>query len=300
MISVEAAPVDPGSVQDHAALGAPSSSIDAGTLGASLRGASFALLTGAGVSTDSGIPDYRSPGRPPRNPIQHKQFVDSEAWRRRYWARSMAGWPRFSLAQPNAVHQRIAALEPHVTQLITQNVDRLHQKAGSAKVIELHGALAEVKCLSCGALEARSALQERLLAANPSPRSMDDEDAKDFETRPDGDVELTGEALDRFVVLPCLSCGGILMPNVVFFGGTVARPIVEASYAAVDAADVLLVLGTSLTVFSGYRFVKRAHDANKPVVIVNRGPTRGDPLATHKIDDGLATFLPAFTEAFLS
>ncbi len=259
----------------------------------------MALLTGAGVSTDSGIPDYRSPGRPPRNPIQHKQFVDSEAWRRRYWARSMVGWPRFSSAQPSAVHRDIAALESRVTltQLITQNVDRLHHAAGSTKVIELHGALAEVKCLSCGGLEDRQALQARLLSANPLLGTLDEDDERDFETRPDGDVELSGTAIERFVVVPCERCGGVLMPNVVFFGGTVQKPIVEASYAAVDAADVLLVLGTSLTVFSGYRFVKRAHDAQKPVLIVNRGPTRGDPLATHKVDASLAALLPLVLEA---
>jgi NAD+-dependent protein deacetylase sirtuin 4 len=272
---------------------------DAHTLGRVLQGAKVALLTGAGVSTDSGIPDYRSPGRPPRNPIQHKQFVDSEAWRRRYWARSMVGWPRFSLARPSAVHRDIAALESRVTltQLITQNVDRLHHAAGSTKVIELHGALAEVKCLSCGELEDRQALQARLLTANPEQRStLDEEDERDFETRPDGDVELSGTAIERFVVVPCERCGGVLMPNVVFFGGTVPKSIVEASYAAVDAADALLVLGTSLTVFSGYRFVKRAHDAQKPVLIVNRGPTRGDPLATHKVDASLAALLPLLLE----
>lgn len=266
-------------------------------MGRALRGARVAILTGAGVSTDSGIPDYRSPGRPPRNPIQHQQFVQSEAWRRRYWARSMAGWPRFLGAQPNEVHRQIARLMPVSTALITQNVDRLHQRAGSSGVIELHGALAEVRCLSCGALEDRGHLQERLIAANPAPRSMSDDDAKDFETRPDGDVELNGEAIDRFVVVPCESCGGVLMPNVVFFGGSVAKPIVEASYAAVDAADALLVLGTSLAVFSGFRFVKRASDAAKPVVIVNRGPTRGDPLATHRIDAGLAETLPLLIDA---
>lgn len=271
---------------------------DAHTLGRILRGAKVALLTGAGVSTDSGIPDYRSPGRPPRNPIQHKQFVDSEAWRRRYWARSMVGWPRFSLAEPCAVHREIARLEAQlpVTQLITQNVDRLHHKAGSSKVIELHGALQEVRCLSCGALEDRQALQARLLDANPERGSLDEEDERDFETRPDGDVELSGTAIERFVVVPCERCGGVLMPNVVFFGGTVQKPIVEASYAAVDAADVLMVLGTSLTVFSGYRFVKRAHDAQKPVLILNRGATRGDPLATHKVDASLAALLPLVLE----
>jgi NAD-dependent SIR2 family protein deacetylase len=260
-----------------------------------ILGKRVALLTGAGVSTDSGIPDYRSPGRPPRRPIQHQEFVASDAWRRRYWARSVVGWPRFRSAAPSAVHQAIAALEARVelTALVTQNVDRLHQRAGSRRVIELHGALAEVRCLGCGAFEERDELQARLLALNPTLGQLSDEDAVDFETRPDGDVELSGEAIERFVVAGCLACGGVLMPNVVFFGGSVPKPIVEASYAAVEAAEVLLVLGTSLTVFSGFRFVKRAHERGIPVAIVNRGPTRGDPLATLRLDAGLAEILPA-------
>lgn len=271
---------------------------DPGALDALRRlilGKRVAVLTGAGVSTDSGIPDYRSPGRPPRRPIQHQEFVASEAWRRRYWARSVVGWPRFRRAEPSLVHRSIAALERHVelTALVTQNVDRLHQRAGSSRVIELHGALAEVRCLRCGALEARDGLQERLLALNPVLGRMQDEDAVDFETRPDGDVELSGEAIERFVVAGCVGCGGVLMPNVVFFGGSVEKPIVEASYAAVEGSDALLVLGTSLAVFSGYRFVKRAHERAIPVAIVNRGPTRGDPLATLRLDGALAEILPA-------
>lgn len=254
-----------------------------------LRGGRLAVLTGAGVSTDSGIPDYRSPGRPPRRSIQHQEFVNSEAWRRRYWARSAVGWPHFSKARPSEVHRSIARLQP--MGLITQNVDRLHQEAGSRDVIELHGALAEVKCLGCERRFDRTALQARLLEANPTLR------AHPADTRPDGDAELSDDVVDRFVVVPCEACGGVLMPNVVFFGGSVSKAIVEAAYAKVDEADALLVLGTSLTVFSGYRFVRRASDRGTPVVIVNRGPTRGDPLASHRIDAPLAQVLPALLGA---
>ncbi len=252
-----------------------------------LRGARLAVLTGAGVSTDSGIPDYRSPGRPPRRSIQHQEFLHSAAWRQRYWARSAVGWPHLSAAQPSEVHRCIARLP--VARLITQNVDRLHQAAGSREVIELHGALAEVKCLTCDRRSERAALQSRLLEANPAldhAASM----------RPDGDAELDALSIERFVVVDCEACGGLLMPNVVFFGGSVERAIVDAAYAEVDASDALVVLGTSLTVFSGYRFVRRASDRNKPVVIINRGPTRGDPLATHRIDAGLSDVLPALLE----
>jgi len=250
-----------------------------------LKAARLAILTGAGVSTDSGIPDYRSPGRPPRRSIQHQEFVNSETWRRRYWARSTVGWPHFSKARPSEVHHAIARLPART--LITQNVDRLHQQAGSSGVIELHGALAEVKCLGCGELSSRGALQQRLLAANPTL------DAETAESRPDGDAELESNVIERFVVVDCQACAGVLMPNVVFFGGSVDKAIVDASYASVDEADALLVLGTSLTVFSGYRFVRRASDGGKPVVIINRGPTRGDPLATHRVDAPLAEVLPA-------
>lgn len=260
-----------------------------------VRGRRVVILTGAGVSTASGIPDYRGAGRSPRRSIQYREFLDHAAVRARYWARSAVGWPRFRLAEPSVVHRAIAALEARLelTALITQNVDRLHQRAGSSRVIELHGALSEVRCLDCGAAEARDALQERLALLNPVLGQLEDEDAIDLETRPDGDVELSGDAVDRFVVAGCLACGGVLMPNVVFFGGSVQKPIVDAAYAAVEGADVLLVLGTSLAVFSGYRFVKRAHERGIAVAIVNRGPTRGDPLATLRLEGALAEILPA-------
>jgi NAD-dependent SIR2 family protein deacetylase len=237
-----------------------------------LRGARVAVVTGAGVSTASGIPDYRGPetARRARRPIQFAQYVGDPTWRSRYWARSAVGWPRIRDARPNDAHLALRALGWPV---ITQNVDRLHTKAGSVEPVELHGALAEVICMGCGALRDREDLQRELLARNPHLRFVEAASA------PDGDAELIATAS-----VPACACGGFYKPHVVFFGETVPRDRVDAAYAIVGSADVLLVLGTSLTVFSGYRFVKRSADAGRPVVIVNQGPTRGDALATHKVD----------------
>ncbi len=253
-----------------------------------LSGKRFAVLTGAGVSTDSGIPDYRSPGRPKPNPIQHRQFVADAAWRQRYWARSLIGWERLRSALPNESHRALAKLEMagQLTGLITQNVDRLHQLAGSRRIIELHGALAEVRCLNCEGFESREVLQLRLRALNPG-----------FESdlaggMPDGDAEVSPVRLEGFCVAPCVSCGGTLMPNVVFFGGTVAPSVVADAMACVDRAGALLVLGSSLTVFSGYRFVRRAVERGIPIAIVSLGPTRGDPEATLKLEAPLAEVVP--------
>ncbi len=256
-------------------------------LAALLAGRRLAVLTGAGVSTDSGIPDYRSPGRAPPTPIQHQQFVESAAWRQRYWARSVAGFERFRGSRPNAAHAALARMEHdgRLTGLITQNVDRLHHAAGSRAVVELHGALAEVRCLGCAALTSREDLQRRLLALNTSHPMRG-------ALRPDGDLELAPEHVEGFRVAACEACGGVLMPNVVFFGGTVPRPVVEAAMAHVDAADALLVLGTSLAVYSGLRFVRRAKDRGIPVAIVTRGPTRGDGEATLKLEAPLGAVLP--------
>lgn len=248
-----------------------------------VRGRSVAALTGAGLSTESGIPDYRSPealARGPKRPIHGPEFVRSEAVRRRYWARSVLGWERIRAAQPNAGHRALAALEAcgAVARVVTQNVDRLHHKAGSRRVTELHGALAEVACLACGALEGRDALQVRLLALNPGWS------ARAAAIAPDGDAELAAEAVERFVVAPCAACGGVLKPRVVFFGDNVPRPTVDEAFAATDAADVLLVAGSSLAVFSGYRFLRRAVERGTPVAIVNRGPVRGEEHATVKVE----------------
>jgi NAD-dependent SIR2 family protein deacetylase len=252
------------------------------------------MLTGAGCSTESGIPDYRGPETKhrPRNPIQHREFVTSEATRRRYWARSAIGWPRMAGARPNAAHHAIAALEAagHLTGLITQNVDRLHTKAGSRDVLELHGALAEVRCLDCNAREAREALQRRILELNPSLAT------REVTIAPDGDADLPADVIEGMHVPPCLLCGGVLMPDVVFFGGSVPKDRVESAFAKVEAARALVVVGSSLTVFSGYRFVLRARDRGIPVAIVNRGESRGDPHAALRIDAMAGELLPAVLE----
>jgi NAD-dependent SIR2 family protein deacetylase len=257
-----------------------------------VRGKSVVALTGAGLSTESGIPDYRSPealARGLRRPIHGPEFVRSEAVRKRYWARSALGWERMRLAEPNAGHRAIAELERRgvVAHVVTQNVDRLHHKAGSRRVTELHGALAEVACLSCGAVESRDALQARILALNPGWGSLS------APTAPDGDADLPSDVIDAFVVPPCERCAGVLKPRVVFFGDNVARPVVDEAFAAVDAAQVLLVVGSSLSVFSGYRFLRRAVERGIPVAIVNRGPVRGEEHAIVKLDASAGAALDA-------
>jgi NAD-dependent SIR2 family protein deacetylase len=260
-----------------------------------LVGRRIAVLTGAGISTESGIPDYRGPATRARarNPIRFAEYAGSEAGRQRYWARAMIGWPRFVAAQPNEAHRAVAAMQErgHVSGLITQNVDRLHQAAGSRDVIELHGALHDVKCLSCGAIEARDVVQRRLLALNPGFA------AGDVEYAPDGDAELPREWTAGFRVASCERCGGMLKPDVVFFGESVPAPTVERAYALVDASEALLVVGSSLAVFSGYRFVRRAHERGLPVAIVNLGETRGDPYATLRVDARAGEAIPALAEA---
>jgi NAD-dependent SIR2 family protein deacetylase len=247
-----------------------------------LHGRRLAVLTGAGVSTESGIPDYRSPEAllRPRTPIHGPEFARSARVRRRYWARAMAGWDRLRAARPGPSHLAIAELERkgRLTGLITQNVDRLHHAAGSRRVIELHGALAEVMCLACGVLEERDAVQARMRAQNPGWSG----DAG--RAAPDGDAELDDDAVSAFVPPTCLVCGGAIKPRVVFFGDNVPRPIVEAAFALVEEADALLVVGTSLAVFSGYRFLRRAAERGLPIAVVNRGQVRGEELAACKVD----------------
>jgi NAD-dependent SIR2 family protein deacetylase len=256
------------------------------------RGRRVVALTGAGCSTESGIPDYRGVDTPPRPraPIQHREFVDKEDNRRRYWARSLLGWPRLAAAQPNDGHRALAALEEAgvVAGVITQNVDSLHSVAGSRQVVELHGALARVRCLACGDISARTTLQDRLLAANPTWPAR----ARMATIAPDGDVDLPDELVASFSFVPCLACDGTLMPDVVFFGGSVPKPTLDAAWALFDQAELLLVIGSSLTVFSGYRFVRRASERNVPVAILNRGPTRGDPHAQLRVDARIGEVLP--------
>jgi len=262
-----------------------------------LRHRKLSVLTGAGISTESGIPDYRGPEtkRRARNPIRFQEYLKSDETRARYWARSMVGWERFSKASPNIGHHALARLEAaeRLTGLITQNVDRLHQRADHHDVIELHGALAEVRCLQCGTLESRDALQRRLRALNPTLLE------RSAELAPDGDSDLSEDALRGVRIASCLQCAGALKPNVVFFGENVAPGIVEDAYARVEKSDALLVVGSSLTVFSGYRFVRRAESLGLPIVILNLGPTRGDPHATLTLDSPAGETLDALVQALL-
>jgi NAD-dependent SIR2 family protein deacetylase len=259
------------------------------------RGRRIVALTGAGLSTESGIPDYRSPEAlaRTRRPIHGPEFIRSATVRQRYWARAVIGWERFRHAAPNAGHRALAALERHgaVAGVVTQNVDRLHEKAGSLRVIELHGALADVTCLGCGAFESRDALQARLLAQNPGWADLHASAA------PDGDADLPAELVERFAVAACAECDGVLKPRVVFFGENVARPLVDAAFALVDAAELLLVVGSSLAVFSGYRFLLRAVERKIPVAIVNRGPVRGEDRATLKVEASTGATLEALAIA---
>jgi len=245
------------------------------------------VITGAGLSTDSGIPDYRGPGSPSRLPMTYQDFVSGPTAQQRYWARSHLGWGRMKKASPNAGHLALAQLDPEL--LITQNVDGLHEAAGSRRMVALHGRIADVVCLGCRATSSRAALHQRLAAHNPHWESRH----ATVEVRPDGDVEL--DDTDDFVVPGCDDCGGVLKPDVVFFGENVPPPRVERCYAAVDAlaesGGALLVAGSSLTVMSGFRFVRRAAKGGIPVVIVNRGPTRGDELAAYKLEVGCSEFL---------
>jgi NAD-dependent SIR2 family protein deacetylase len=259
-----------------------------------VRGGGVAVLTGAGISTDSGIPDYRGdPDRVRRPPITYREFVADADARRRYWARSHIGWPQVTRALPNISHHALEALESAglVAHVITQNVDGLHAAAGSRRVLELHGSLHRTLCLECGDRRSRLELHHRLSAANPRF------DEQEIEFAPDGDAVIPDRLTTRFHVVNCLGCGGLLKPDVVFFGENVPRIRVEEAYRLVEAAASLVVLGSSLTVMSGYRFVLAAQAASIPVAIVNRGPTRGDDLATVRVEGGLAPVMAALARA---
>lgn len=250
----------------------------------------WTVLTGAGVSTDSGIPDYRGPGSPMRTPMTGQQFRSGPAARQRYWARAYLGWTTMGTAEPNLTHHVLAGLESagRLRGLITQNVDGLHSAAGSGAVVDLHGRLDRVICLSCGDLTSRAELQERLRELNP------DFATEDLRVLPDGDVAL--EATADFRLADCVSCAGPLKPDVVFFGENVPAERVERCARMIEEAESLVVLGSSLHVFSGRRFVKQAHQRGIPIVIVNRGDTRGDDLATAKFDAGCAEALAPYAE----
>lgn len=262
-----------------------------------LAGRPLVALTGAGVSTDSGIPDYRGPGSPRRTPMTYAEFVSGEAAQRRYWARSHVGWSRVWQAAPNAGHAALAALERAgvLTGVITQNVDGLHARAGNRAMIDLHGRIADVVCLGCRAVSPRARLQERLAALNPG---FAEAHATLPAARPDGDADLDG--VESFRVARCTGCGGPLKPDVVFFGENVPRQRVARCYALVDALEpggALLVAGSSLHVLSGLRFVRHAHRLGVPIVIVNRGTTRGDGLADVRVDAGCSQTLTALAAA---
>ena len=259
-----------------------------------VRDGGVVVLSGAGLSTESGIPDYRGPtGRARRaEPMTYQAFVGGAAARQRYWARSHLGWRHVARAAPNAGHRAVAALQRRglLAGIITQNVDGLHQAAGARQVIELHGSLDRVLCLSCGQRTARDELDERLRAANPGWA------AEITAINPDGDAVLADEAAGRFRVVDCRACGGLLKPDVVFFGENVPRARVDDCYALVGRARALLVLGSSLTVMSGYRFVRHAAKRGVPVVIVNQGRTRGDAQAIATIDAPLGAALTALAD----
>jgi len=248
------------------------------------------VLSGAGLSTESGIPDYRGPtGRARRaTPMTYQAFTSSAAARRRYWARSHLGWQHIGRAVPNRGHYAVAELGRRglLAGVITQNVDGLHQAAGAARVTELHGSLHRVTCLSCGQRTERTELHGRLEAANPAWAA-----GAATVINPDGDAVLADEATEAFQVVDCESCHGLLKPDVVFFGENVPRPRVEACYAMVAAGRSLVVLGSSLTVMSGLRFVRHAAKLGSPVVIINQGETRGDPYATATLDAPLGETL---------
>jgi NAD-dependent SIR2 family protein deacetylase len=252
------------------------------------------VLSGAGLSTESGIPDYRGPTgrRNPATPMTYQEFTGSRAARQRYWARSHRGWQRIEQAAPNDGHRAVARLQRAglLSGVITQNVDGLHQAGGARDVIELHGGLDRVICLSCRAISPREELDERLAAANPGSRDV----PATGPVKPDGDVELEDSAIEEFRLVDCLDCGaGPLKPDVVFFGENVPPERVARCYALVEASRLLLVLGSSLTVASGFRFVRRAAVRGATVAIVNQGATRGDPLADVLLDEPLGQVLPA-------
>ena len=248
------------------------------------------VLTGAGISTASGIPDYRDRDgvRRGRAPVQGPEFRKHEAVRQRYWARSMAGYPTLSSARPNAGHQALAELGAAglLGSLMTQNVDGLHQRAGSADVLELHGNIHQVACLDCQARFARSHVQHLLEQANPDFAGAAAAPA------PDGDAHLEPEALQRFRLPCCEQCGGMLQPDVVFFGDGVPAARSERALALMAAADALLVVGSSLMVYSGYRFCRLASESGKPIAAVNLGKTRADPLLALKLDASAEQALP--------
>ncbi|SDZ05664.1 Sir2 family NAD-dependent protein deacetylase [Herbiconiux ginsengi] len=246
-----------------------------------LSGRRIVVLTGAGVSTDSGIPDYRGEGAPPRNPMTFDQFLGSESYRKRYWAGSHLGWTMFDAAQPNDGHRILADLEDAglVTGVVTQNVDGLHARAGTKHLVDLHGSMDRVSCLRCGQSYARAGIAQRISEANPwltEPELV--------RMAPDGDAEVA--EYEAFVVPACTVCGGTLKPDVVFFGEFIPTEKFAEASSMVASSDAMVIAGSSLVVNSGIRLLEQARRRKLPVVIVNRGVTKGDGRATVKIDAG--------------
>jgi NAD-dependent SIR2 family protein deacetylase len=272
--------------QDAATSGSLARAVDA------LSGRRLAILTGAGVSTDSGIPDYRGAGAPVRTPMTAQQFLASEDARRRYWVGGHLGWRTFAGAKPNAGHSAIAELERSgvATGVITQNVDGLHIRAGSRRVVELHGTMRRVFCTHCGQVFDRRDLAARIEADNPWLR-VD----SDVPLGPDGDVR--PESVEGFRIPACTVCGGVLKPDVVFFGEFIPAEKFREAEQLLHASGALVVAGSSLVVNSGIRLVERARRRRIPVVIINRGETRADARATVKIDAGTSEILPALRDA---
>ncbi|MFF6995367.1 NAD-dependent protein deacetylase [Streptomyces sp. NPDC008313] len=272
----------------------PPGTTDPEPVATTLKTGGVLVLSGAGLSTESGIPDYRGDGGSlsRHTPMTYQDFTADAQARRRYWARSHLGWRTFGRARPNAGHRAVAAFERHglLSSVITQNVDGLHQAAGSEGVVELHGSLARIVCLSCGSFSPRRELAARLEAANPGYAPVA------AGINPDGDADLTDEQVGDFHVVPCTLCGGVLKPDVVFFGEAVPRRRVEHCRELVRQATAVLVLGSSLTVMSGLRFVRQAAQAEKPVLIVNLDPTRGDPHALTRVALPLGTALTAVAD----
>jgi len=252
------------------------------------------VITGAGCSTAAGIPDYRDENGAwkQREPMRFQVFTGDALARKRYWARSMLGWRTMAHAQPTAAHHALAQLEQagRIVQLVTQNVDGLHQAAGSANVVDLHGRIDTVCCLGCGARSPRRALQEELMARNPDWLALD------ARSLADGDADLEGPDFADFDVPACAHCGGMLKPDVVFFGESVPRERVAAVRDALAQADAVLVAGSSLMVYSGYRFVEEAVAAGKPVVAVNRGRTRADPVLAFKVEAEVGVVLEVLVQ----
>jgi NAD-dependent SIR2 family protein deacetylase len=244
------------------------------------------VLTGAGCSTDSGIPAYRDERGTwlGSQPIDHKAFMTDSHARCRYWARSLVGWTHFQAAEPNECHHKLTDLQRagFMERLVTQNVDGLHTRAGTRSVIDLHGRNDRVRCAACQRVYARARFQAELTRRNPHIAAFEAQPA------PDGDAHLPPMDLSRFVIPSCPACAGVLRPDVVFFGAAVPRLRVSLAYQALDKADALLAIGTSLTVYSGFRFCRAANERNIPILLVNRGATRADDMATHKVALGCA------------